>query len=102
MGFRIVVETEDGTQVDSVEDPENLLHRILPTSESKEYRWAPTIDWYGDTTFNYLQVEKLLVEWERLTLAYTNPAYQSLLRQVDRLLRHCTQERHLYLKFIGD
>jgi hypothetical protein len=31
------------------------------------------IDWYGDTSFNYLQAPQLLAEWQTLELAKNDP-----------------------------
>jgi hypothetical protein len=52
MGITAVLETEDGTQLETVEDPTNALHRKLPKGGDSKYQCLSCIDWYGDTTFN--------------------------------------------------
>ncbi len=102
MGITIALETENGSQLASVEDPTNVLHRVLPSIEDSTFKWAGTIDWYGDTTFNYLQAQALRQEWGRVMQAAENAADAALLSQVDDLLRRAAGERHLYVKFYGD
>jgi hypothetical protein len=54
MGIEAVLETEDGEQLDSVGDPTNVLHRVLPKAGDPSFQCLSCIDWYGDTVFNYL------------------------------------------------
>lgn len=101
MGIAITLETESGNRLELIEDPQNVLHRVLPSVENGLFRWASSIDWYGDTTFNYIQAGFLREEWRQLIEgACVEDA--ALLRQVDQLLRRATEERHLYVKFYGD
>jgi hypothetical protein len=102
MGLTVTLETAEGTRLAVVEDPTNVLHRALPPSDDASFKWARTIEWYGDTTFNYLQAEALRQEWGRIIRAAADTASGSLLREVDELLRRCTEGRHLYVKCHGD
>jgi hypothetical protein len=65
MGFDINLEKEHGEVLATVEDPKNLLHRLLERSQAVEPLLAE-IDWNGDTTFNRLQMPRFLSEWETL------------------------------------
>lgn len=55
MGLSIVLETESGEELERVDDPSNILHRLLPRSDNGSYLLLRFIDWYGDTVFNQLQ-----------------------------------------------
>jgi hypothetical protein len=103
MGLTTRLETENRTGLQSVEDPRNLLHRALPRPEDPGFHWAGTIDWYGDTTFNHLQVPKLRAEWQRLIEASQDSETIGLLRQIDELLKRClTEQPQVYVRFVGD
>lgn len=102
MGITIALENEDGTQVETAEDPRDLLHRVLPAPEDRAFQWAGTIDWYGDTTFNGLQAGRLLKEWRRLIEATTDAETVALLRRVEDFLVRASTEVHTYVKFYGD
>lgn len=102
MGLTVVLESEAGEPLERVEDPTNILHRILPDSQDALYRWLGTIDWYGDTAFNYLQAPQFLEEWRRLIAQFPEPHGADLLRTIERMAERLASERHLYLKFYGD
>jgi hypothetical protein len=102
MGITVALENEDGTQIETAEDPRNLFHRVLPAPEDPGFQWAGTIDWYGNTTFNPLQAERLLNEWRRLIKATTDAETLALLRRVETFLVRCSTEVHTYVKFYGD
>jgi hypothetical protein len=102
MGITVALETEDGSRQAVVEDPTNVLHRVLPDAEDHAFQWAGTIDWYGNTTFNSLQAQALRKEWSRLIAAAEQPADAVLLRRIDDLLVRAADGLHLYVKFYGD
>jgi|SRR5882762_8446645 len=66
MGLNIVLTDCNGELLDRIDDPKNLLHRLLPTTDETSERVLAKIDWYGDTYFNYLQIERFLEEWDEL------------------------------------
>jgi hypothetical protein len=102
MGMTVTLESEDGTPEASIEDPTNILHRVLPSPGDAAFQWANTIDWYGDTTFNRLQAPLLREEWKILVARANDAAAAALLREVDQLLDRCANGTHLYVKFYGD
>lgn len=102
MGLTIVLEDERGTRLGWVDDPTNILYRLLPTAEDPAFRWTTTIDRYGDTVFNSLQVPHFLEEWRRLATKAAGPADVALLQSVERMASRVRHEVHLYLKFYGD
>ena len=102
MGLRVLIETETGEPIDRVEDPTNVLHRLLPKPEDPRFRYLGTIDWYGDTVFNYLQIPQFLKEWSQITGMASVPSESVLMRTIEKMAERVGNERHLYLKFYGD
>jgi hypothetical protein len=101
MGFDINLETERGEVRATVEDPKNLLHRLLERSISDEPLLAE-IDWNGDTVFNRLQMPRFLSQWQILAKNSNSPEEAKLVDEVRALAEQFESGVHLYLKFIGD
>lgn len=102
MGLTVVLENEAGGSLERVEDPTNILHRLLPSPENARYRCIGMIDWYGDTVFNYLQMAVFLEEWRRIAAQASAPAESALIEAIEKMAVRVVNERHLYLKFYGD
>jgi len=102
MGLTVLVETEAGEPIDRVEDPTNVLHRFLPNPKDARFRYLGTIDWYGDTVFNDLQIPQFLEEWAQITDMAPVPAESALVRTIKQVAQRAGNERHLSLKIYGD
>lgn len=102
MGLEVVLEDKTGEQLASVEDPTNILHRVLPSQGDTTFRFLNCIDWYGDTIFNALQVTVVREELARLIERITPVEEVALLARIDELATRCQSEPHLFLKFYGD
>lgn len=102
MGLTVVWETEDGTSLGSVEDPSNLLHRLLPDPKDASFQVLRFIDWYGDTVINRRQLDPFLEEWDRIAQGAKTDREGTLLSQIRALGTQCQQQQHTYLKFYGD
>jgi len=102
MGLTVVLESESGDPVERVEDPTNVLHRLLPAPEDGRYRCIGAIDWYGDTVFNYLQAPQFLEEWRRIAADAGGPGESAVMKKIEAMAERVARERHLYLKFYGD
>jgi hypothetical protein len=102
MGLDIRLETERGDIIDSVGDPHNLLHNLLPLPGDESDTMLSWIDWYGNTTFNHLQMKRFLGEWDRVIRRVENPEATDLLSRIRELAVRCSEERTFHLKFIGD
>lgn len=102
MGLTAVLENEAGEPLGQVEDPTNILHRLLPGPNDTTYRYIGAIDWYGDTVFNHLQALHFLDEWRRMSAKASGPSETTLIRAIEKMAERVAEERHLYLKFYGD
>lgn len=102
MGFNVALEDEHGTRLGQIDDPENLLHQVLPQREDDSYSLLSGVDWYGDTVFNRLQLPALRTELQRLQRQVVSAKHVELLERIARLAARAEAEVHLYLRFIGD
>jgi hypothetical protein len=102
MGMQVTVEDERGTKIASLEDPGNILHRLLPALDDQAYRCLNRVDWYGDTTFNRLQIPDVQEELKHLIAGNRSDEEVRLIQQIGALAARCQSEPHLYLKFYGD
>ena len=102
MGFNIELQDELGGRIDGIDDPRSLLYKLLPDLGSDEYPFLGSIDPYGDTTFNSLQMRRFLMEWAVVSQRAKTPEEQVLAGYVETLARRCRDEVHRYLKFVGD
>jgi hypothetical protein len=86
----------------ALDDPRGLLNKLLPEPGGDEYLFLGSIDPYGDTTFNHLQMRRFLEEWAYVLLKAAAADEQAIALAVEALARRCGAEVHTYLKFIGD
>jgi hypothetical protein len=61
-----------------------------------------SIDWYGDTTFNGVQIDRLLAEWESLFAKAGTSEEETILLTIKNLAETSKQGVHQYLVFNGD
>jgi len=102
MGLSVVLESERGESLDRFDDEKNLFHNFLPNPEDTTYQLIRFVDWYGDTVFNRLQMDALLVDLKKLATAVKTEEEMELLRRVIHFAHRIKEEPHLYLKFYGD
>lgn len=102
MGITTALVTEEGMKLEVVEDPHDVLHHILPDPDNVTYRCLRYIDWYGDTVFNHRQASQFLAEWDALLVETTDAETRRVVEGIRRLAQRLEDERHVYLKFIGD
>jgi hypothetical protein len=102
MGFNVELHDELGGRIDGVDDPKGLLGKLLPEPGRDKYPFIGSIDPYGDTTFNNLQMPRFLNEWAVVAQSATTAEEGSLIESIEKLARRCRDEVHVYLKFIGD
>jgi hypothetical protein len=101
MGLDIELHDERGERLRSVGDPQNLLPRLLP-DDAEAYPMLASIDLYGDTVFNRIQMGRFLREWETVSAKAQSDDERTLVGMIESMGARCRDEVHLYLKFIGD
>lgn len=102
MGLTVRLQGEPGDVLGQVEDPTNVLHRLLPSAEDGKSICLRYIDWYGDTAFNRLQMEPFLQEWTQILSRAHDDKERQIVERVRVLAERCRDEPHLHLRFIGD
>lgn len=104
MGISVVLEDEVGAPLETLEDPTNILHKILPASGDTSFRCLAFIDWYGNTVFNRLQADTFLSEWSAIerNIGAEDTRSKELAAGVRRLAERLQETPHVYLKFYGD
>jgi hypothetical protein len=102
MGLTIELQDEQGVARQSIIDPQNSLEELLPYFDDATHPMLSSIDLYGDTVFNRLQMLLFLAEWTKLSAKARTPEQRTLVKEIEMLACHCRDEVHLYLKFIGD
>jgi hypothetical protein len=104
VGVDVILQDIEGKQISAVYDaPQNDLAHLVMDLDRSEFPLLYFVDPYGETIFNWRQVEALLDgEWQRFQkLAETDEA-RSLLREIEPLLVAASQGVDLYVKFFGD
>lgn len=102
MGLNIELQDELGGRIAGVDDPRDLLATLLPQVGDDAYPMLGSIDPYGDTTFNNLQMRRFLAEWDAVSQKARTTEEQFLVSAIESLAQRCRAEVHVYLKFIGD
>ena len=102
MGLLIALQTGQGEKIDTVEDPRNLLHNLLPHGDrTGNSKYLKFIDWYGDTMFNYLQMDDFIREIEMIRAECRSHAESELVDRLISMGNKC-RERRWYIYSYGD
>jgi hypothetical protein len=102
MGICVALETEAHEQLALIADDRNLLPQLIGYPDSTQFPMLASIDRYGDTVFNCMQIKRFLAEWETLFGKATTLEEKSLLEEIKELSLRSLKEAHLYVVFIGD
>jgi hypothetical protein len=102
MGICVALETESHEQLEFIGDDRNLLPKLIGYPDSAQFPMLASIDRYGDTVFNCMQIKRFLAEWETLFSKANTPEENSLLEEIKELSLRSMKGVHLYVVFIGD
>ena len=96
--MNIVLTDCNGEFVERIDDPKNLLHRLLPAADEASDSVLAKIDWYGETYFSHLQIKRFLTEWDQLERHAQSAEKKALIVGVSHLAlrvlkRRCTEIR---------
>jgi len=102
MGFAIRLEDEKGKAEQELFDLENVLSRLLPSWEDREFHCLRYIDPWGNTVFNHLQMDEFIEELKRIRGDATTEVELAFLDAIESMAVRCKESGELYLYFRGD
>src|SRR5687767_6049566 len=98
MGLTIVLEDENGGAIQTL--PKELAYEELENINLDDFILLKYIDFYGDTTFNTLQLDYLIGDFEKLKPMLVSQ--REIIQQIINLAKRSQDEVHTYIKFYGD
>jgi hypothetical protein len=102
MGVDVTLEDENGGVLENLEDSGNCVAKLKAHAATGSSHCLVYIDEYGDTTFNRLQMPRLLEELKEIPKDALDARTWQFLEQIRALAERCFREVHTYLKFSGD
>jgi hypothetical protein len=102
LGLNVAIQDEHGKQQQIILDESNLIGPLLGYPEFLQSPMVASIDRYGDTIFNRIQMDQFLIEWSELTKRASTTDERILVTCVKELAEMVRDSVHLYLIFIGD
>lgn len=97
MGWTVILENEQHEEISAL-PKEFVSEPVSDTSINKAYKVIKYLDPYGDTVFNYLQMDDLISDLEKIQ----EIRYDENIQELKNLALKCKLERHTYLIFYGD
>ena len=96
MGWTIILENENGQVIQALADEFN--YDELDNLNFENYFLLKYIDFYGDTTFNALQLNDLISDFEKLRVVTTQG---NIIEQILGLIKKVKKKFIHILSFIG-
>ena len=96
----IQIQDEEGKVEREFDDP-HAIYLLLNQNESATV-CLKFIDPHGDTTFNRVQVERLVAELETAVRGLATPEERRRANALIEFLRPSVYAIHMYVKFVGD
>jgi hypothetical protein len=72
----VALETEEGEEIDSISDPKNTLHGVLPQPDDATFPCLRFVEKYYDTVFNPRQMAEVVKEIDRI-VTKLGPAHEA-------------------------
>jgi len=79
-----------------------MLHGIVPGNGDSAFPLLSGVDPFGKTVFNHLQMAVFLSEWERVKDRARDESQMEAWQKVKEMAEHCSSDRDLYLRFVGN
>jgi hypothetical protein len=98
MGWTIILEDENGQAIRTL--PKQFNYDELDNLDFNSFVFLKYINFYGDTTFNTLQLEDLQNDFEKLNVILTTQ--KDIIEQILDMIKESQDEVHTYVKFYGD
>jgi len=97
MAWTVILENEEREQIESL-DIEYISKILFDPLNNEAFKLAKYLDPYGDTIFNHLQMNHLILDFKKLQ----ELRYDEDIERVIQLAVKCKSEPHTYLVFYGD
>lgn len=97
MAWTVILENEEREQIESL-NIEYVSKVLFDASNNEAFKLVKYLDPYGDTIFNHLQMDDLILDFKKLQ----NLRYDENVERVIQLAVKCKLEPHTYLVFYGD
>ena len=78
------------------------IEALLPGAWEEERPFLSSIDPYGDTLFNSVQMRQFLREWASIEARVVTEPQRQTAAAVARMARQCANGLDLFLRFVGD
>lgn len=95
MGWTIVLEDENGQAMRTLQD--GFEYEVLESLDLDSFTLLKYIDFYGDTTFNTLQLDDLKTDFVKLKKVLTDQT--EIIEQIVELIKESQTKVHTYVKF---
>ena len=102
MPLTVRIQTENGQVLKQFFDVQDVMVTVAQRLGPPQLQIAHTVDPYGDTYFNYLQIPLLLQDIDRLMNSGISSQEAETLAGIMEIAQQALLERHLYLRFVGD
>ena len=102
MGMAIQLEDQQGKVLEEIPDLESLLARLFPSWDDDTFHCLRYIDPWGETTFNHLQMDEVIIELRRIREKTPVEAERAFIDAIEGMATRCKEGEHRYLKFLGD
>jgi hypothetical protein len=79
-----------------------ILNGVVPTTSDPNFLLLSGIDQFGKTVFNHLQMAAFLAEWDRAKERVRDESQMEAWQRVREMAEACSQDRDLYLRFVGN
>src|SRR5438046_3047207 len=89
MGIDVVLIDEFGGKIDEFPDPMGLLVPLFPPEDNPAYPFLASIDPYGDTIFNRMQMKRFLIEWNYVIAQARSDSERDIAEAVQRMASRC-------------
>ena len=78
-----------------------MLHGVIPARAEREFTLLRSIDPFGKTVFNHLQMDTFLEEWEKVRERARDESQREAWGKIKEMAEICRGDRDLYLRFVG-
>jgi len=97
MAWTVILENEDRNQIESL-DIMYIPQRLIGPSNEEAFKLVKYLDPYGDTIFNHIQMDDLILDFKKLQ----NECHDENIEKLVQLAIKCKSEPHTYMVFYGD